>query len=313
MGWVANTNFSGVSYKQRGWNVPHLIGYMESHDEERLMFKNKTYGNSSNPWHDAKELGIAVKRNAAAAAFFFAVPGPKMIWQFGELGFDVSIDDPCRVCPKPIRWNYYNDWRRRTLYDYYSELIRLKKTYNVFKTNNFTMNVSGALKRINLSDPEFSVVVIGNFDVNEGVINPVFQFAGTWYDHFNNDSITVTDVNAPINLRPGEFRLYTSKKLDWSTFVDLPEIFFDDIFPVNIFPNPSSESFTIQLKLDQPGNYLIKLTNLQGQLLQLVHKGKLEPGEHNFVSQTSASLPGGVYLLFLSDGNISETRKLIKI
>jgi glycosidase len=313
MGWTANSNFSGVSYKQRGWSVPHLIGYMESHDEERLMFKNKTYGNSSNPWHDAKELGIALKRNAAAAAFFFTVPGPKMIWQFGELGYDVSIDEPCRVCPKPIRWNYYNDWRRRTLYDYYGELIRLKKTYNVFRTSDYTMNVNGALKRINLNDPEVSVVVIGNFGVTEGLINPVFQFTGTWYDHFNNDSIVVTDVNATLTLQPGEFRLYTSQKLEWSTFVDLSETTYQGQIPVSVFPNPSNDSFSIQIKLVQPKNYLIKLTNLQGQVVQVLHDGKLEAGEHNFHTGTSANLPGGVYLLQLTDGISTETRKLIKM
>ena len=29
-----------------------------------------------------------------AAAFFFTVPGPKLMWQFGELGYDYSINFP---------------------------------------------------------------------------------------------------------------------------------------------------------------------------------------------------------------------------
>jgi hypothetical protein len=45
----------------------------------------------------------------------YTVPGPKMLWEFGELGYDFSINyctrtvlinNSCRVDPKPIRWDY---------------------------------------------------------------------------------------------------------------------------------------------------------------------------------------------------------------
>jgi hypothetical protein len=37
-GNTAASNFSNCSYASRGWMQPHLVGYMESHDEERQMF-----------------------------------------------------------------------------------------------------------------------------------------------------------------------------------------------------------------------------------------------------------------------------------
>ncbi|HOP05301.1 MAG TPA: alpha-amylase family glycosyl hydrolase, partial [Tenuifilaceae bacterium] len=92
MGWLSNSDFSWISYKKRGWNNPNLVGYMESHDEERLMYKNLTYGNSSNPEYDVKDLEVALERQKLAGMFFFTIPGPKMIWQFGELGYDYSIN-----------------------------------------------------------------------------------------------------------------------------------------------------------------------------------------------------------------------------
>ena len=124
MGWLSNSDFSWVSYKQRGWDYPHLVGYMESHDEERLMYKNLTYGNSSNPEHDIKELDVALERQKLAGMFFFTIPGPKMIWQFGELGYDYSINhcpdgtlsDNCRVSRKPIRWDYNWHENRKCLF-----------------------------------------------------------------------------------------------------------------------------------------------------------------------------------------------------
>ena len=85
MGYASESNFSGIYHENRGWNVPHLVGYMESHDEERLMFKNLEFGNSSGNY-STKDLDVALDRMEAAAAFFFTVPGPKMIWQFGGTG-----------------------------------------------------------------------------------------------------------------------------------------------------------------------------------------------------------------------------------
>ncbi|MCB9247104.1 MAG: 1,4-alpha-glucan-branching protein [Ignavibacteriales bacterium] len=41
------SDFSRISYKNHSFTKPNLVGYMESHDEERLMYKNLQYGNSS--------------------------------------------------------------------------------------------------------------------------------------------------------------------------------------------------------------------------------------------------------------------------
>lgn len=75
-----------------------------------------------------------------AAAFFFTIPGPKMIWQFGELGFDYSIEYNGRVGNKPIRWDYIEDSERRALYDVYSNLIKLKLGEPIFRATDFTIN-----------------------------------------------------------------------------------------------------------------------------------------------------------------------------
>ena len=90
------------------------------------MYKNLTFGNSSGSYN-VRDLSVALDRQAAAGAFYFTIPGPKMIWQFGELGYEVPINDPCRVCNKPIRWEYFDDPDRKALYDAWAKLIKLKK------------------------------------------------------------------------------------------------------------------------------------------------------------------------------------------
>src|SRR5690606_36924652 len=123
MGYADDANLSWASYQSRGWNSPHLVTYAESHDEERLMFKNLAYGNASGDY-SVQDLDTALARQEAVGAFLIPLPGPKMMWQFGELGYEYSINlcengtinDNCRTAPKPIRWDYYDEPARQRLY-----------------------------------------------------------------------------------------------------------------------------------------------------------------------------------------------------
>ena len=63
-----------------------------------------------------------------AAAFLFSVPGPKMIWQFEELGYEIGIDVNGRTGEKPIHWEYATQTARKALYTAYARFINLKKT-----------------------------------------------------------------------------------------------------------------------------------------------------------------------------------------
>lgn len=89
-----------------------------------------------------------------------------------------------------------------------------------------------------------SVVVLGNFDTEEGNINPDFQFTGTWYNYWTGDSIEVVNVNETITLQAGEYKLYTSVKLTKPALVGI-NLFDSDIYNNVLYPNPVSESLTI--------------------------------------------------------------------
>ncbi|MEO7174609.1 MAG: alpha-amylase family glycosyl hydrolase, partial [Saprospiraceae bacterium] len=84
MGYPSDLTWS--SYKARGWSNANLIVYMESHDEERLMYKNIAYGNTSGSY-STKDPITALWRMGMGMSLFLAIPGPKMVWQFGELGY----------------------------------------------------------------------------------------------------------------------------------------------------------------------------------------------------------------------------------
>jgi len=72
------SNLSGVLSSSRGFNFGHLVSYMESHDEQWLMFKNISFGNSDGDYN-VRSLPTALDRMELAGVFFFPLAGPRMM------------------------------------------------------------------------------------------------------------------------------------------------------------------------------------------------------------------------------------------
>jgi 1,4-alpha-glucan branching enzyme len=212
MGYVASSDLSRAFYDRHGFTQPHLVTYMESHDEERMMFKNLQFGNSSGNY-SVKNMATALKRQEMAAAFLFAVPGPKMIWQFGELGYDVSINENGRTGEKPIRWQYNADPQRRALYNAYAKYIAMTKNNDVFKSLNFQYSLAGAVKFIKYHSADQNVCVVGNFDVVPQSTTISFPLNGIWYDKVTGQTITVSGGSYQAVLAPGEYHIFSSSPL----------------------------------------------------------------------------------------------------
>jgi len=319
MGYSSNLN--GAAYISRGWSEPNLVSYMESHDEERLMYKNLQFGNSSGSYN-VKNLSTALNRIKLAAAFYFLIPGPKMIWQFAELGYDVSIDFPCRVCNKPIRWNYYNELPRLNLYKTFMYLVKLKKDYDVFRSNSFTMSVTSYLKRISINHPSMNVNIIGNFNVTAGGINPNFQNTGWWYDYFTGDSLNVTNTTEIINLEPGEFRIYTTVKLPTPE----PDIINDvnrsdedfvvkDFLLEQNYPNPFNPSTEIKFHISKEGFVSLKIYDLLGREIKTLVNEELNNGVYsvqwNGDNNSGEKVSSGIYFYRIEAGSYINSRKML--
>ena len=213
MGWLEKSDFNWGVYANHELSVPQsLITYAQSHDEERTMFKNTSYGNGSGNYQ-IKELATGLKREELAAAFLFAMPGPKMIWQFQELGYDVSIDFNGRTGNKPIRWEYAQDLQRKNLFQAYAKLISLKKNNPVFNAINPVYNLTGAVKYIKLNHANNTLVVVGNFDVVNQMATIDFGSAGTWYEFGNNNPMNFSSTIFSKILLPGEYHIFSKTAL----------------------------------------------------------------------------------------------------
>jgi len=296
------SNFGGISYKNRGWNDPHLVGYMESHDEERLMFKNLEYGNIAGSY-SIKDLSTALERIELAATFFFTVPGPKMIWQFGELGYDISIEQNGRTGNKPILWNYYDEPDRKRLYDVFSALVELKTSEPAMATSDFNMNVAGAVKRIELNHADMDIRVIGNFDVVTQSADPNFSKTGTWYELFSGEEMNVSDSNEPVSLGPGEYRLYTSKNTGISVNLS-PRNLISSNDNFTVYPVPADD----QLFMKSSHNLRqIDVFDLNGRKVLSANSSS------DFEVLNISELSPGIYVLrAYDDMNSNFLRKFVK-
>ncbi|HRN27800.1 MAG TPA: alpha-amylase family glycosyl hydrolase [Ignavibacteriaceae bacterium] len=334
MGYTSN--FSGISYKNRGWANPNLVGYMESHDEERLMFKNITYGNSSGSYN-IKNLNVALNRMKLAGAFFFTIPGPKLLWQFGELGYDVSIDFNGRTGEKPVRWEYLNDGRRSNLYKVYQALIKLKNNYDVFSTTDFTLDVGAYMKKMNLYHSSMDAFIVGNFGVTQLSTNQNFSRIGWWYDYFSGDSINVTNVTESITLEPGDFKIFTTTKLptpEAGILLDVEKIENEISTSFTLeqnYPNPFNPSTIISYSLPsvtlsgalptgrqvEGSRVILKIYDILGKEVKTLVNQEQSSGVYqvtwNGDDQLGNKVSTGVYFYKIDAGEFIQTKKMLLI
>lgn len=324
MGWVANSNFEYGIFKTRNWTKPHLITYMESHDEERLMYKNLNFGNASGGYN-TRELATALKRMELCASFFTLIPGPKMMWQFGETGYDYSINyctngtvnNNCRLDPKPIRWDYLQNNDRRRLYAIYSALLKLRDhpAYkNAFLSNRVTQSLGSGFKWLQLTTDSSNLCVVGNFDVAPVTGQVTFPGAGTWYDYLNGTPFTTTGTAQNITLQPGEYHVYLNRNVTNVIATPVSNISNPAIeFAVSVYPNPVTAKGTIQIENKVAGPAYLQLYNQTGQKIQEQSLGVLPKGIHriSLPVTTGGKISSGIYWLRVQIKNQSQTQKII--
>ena len=215
MGYKEESGFSGTYYGTSSRPTNSLVSYMESHDEERAGYKQSQWG-----FDILKtDLNARMSQLATNSAFFFTVPGPKMIWQFGELGYDISIDENGRTGKKPVKWEYLDVPQRKELHDTYAKLIALRfdhpELFNA--TADFDWEVTPSFwekgRFITLSSfgGVKQLVVIGNFTNGSITTSAEFPGTGTWYNYMNpGETISVTSATMNITVPTNSFKMYTN-------------------------------------------------------------------------------------------------------
>ena len=324
LGFASSPSLSGISYKQRGWAVPHLVGYFESHDEDRIAFECKAYGNNASSIYNVRYLPVYTRRIELLNNLFYPVPGPKMLWQFGELAYDFSIrrcqngtlNDNCRLDLKPIRWDYYTDPYRRRLYDVTAALLHLRQAYDVFETTDFQLNIgSGNGRTIRLNSPDMNVHVVANIATSQQTVNANFQHSGTWYEYYTGTTKEVTTLNEAMLLAPGEYRLYTDQfaplpaGLNTTPVVEIAGL----LSGLEVYPNPASSLFFVDFALDQSAEVRLEVRDLTGKVVNLTAHKYLPAGNQHLEMATDGWQPGCYFLSVRDEHGARLVTRLVKL
>jgi hypothetical protein len=305
-------NISRMSSSSRGFNSHRLMGYAESHDEERLMYNNLQSGNNSTADHNVRTLNVALSRMSALGAVSLLVPGPKMIWQFGELGWDSSIftcnngtvnspsdgtSGDCKLDTKPQpQWtgNWLGDANRSKIYDEWAKMITMKTVEPVFSGTVTINNSSSLLPNIKITNSELAsselkdVLIVANFNVIAQNVASGFPYTGTWYNLMDNTAINVISTSAAINLQPGEFKIYGNKtaSLAIADYEKSPSIV--------LYPNPVSNYFTLNETTTK-----VQVFSITGQLMKSFNAGQTESYQY-----IVSDLSNGMYVVKAYNDNV---------
>ena len=178
----SQSNFSDI---KRG-----RVNNIETHDEERIAYKAVTNGQT----YVKDDWAVLSKRLQAIYAFHFLSPYPKMMWQFGELGYDYSIDYNDRTGRKPVRWDYYDDANRRALYDAMSKIISWRTANeDYYGGDNFKMD-TWAVNDVNMDGKTLvmdRVIVVANFTEEESTTTVEVSTPGQWKNLLSGESVTL--------------------------------------------------------------------------------------------------------------------------
>jgi len=305
------TNLSGVAD-----NTGMFIGYAESHDEERVMYKalNETGQIQNN-------LNRGLKRMAAMGAVHLLVPGPKMIYHFGDLGYESSIftcnngtvntpsdatSGDCKLDKKP-QPQWANNWlanvNRKAVYDSWTKMIDLKKAESVFENGTAAWNFSTTGRtRLDVYTSTAQTASLSYVFVLTNATNTAsngaggFPFTGTWYNLMDGTSFEVTNTAMNIPIEIDGFRVFGNKPASLATG-DF------ELSKIALYPNPSKGNFNINANTKH-----VSIFSITGQLVK-EFKGSFDSS----FSFDIENLKQGMYIVKMTDDQDREAvLKLMK-
>ena len=236
MGYESGSDFKNTYTESTSMPFGSLVSFMESHDEERMAYKQIAYA----PESVKNNEELRMRRLGLNAAFCLLVPGPKMIWQFGEVGYDFSINQNedgkfhesdaggYRTANKPIRWDYFSEEHphRMALYNTYSEILKFRRDHGNFfdegcwvrlyaDTDEGDKEWPGRYLYVKDSKNDNWFALVGNFgleatNIYVGGPGDVEKKVERWYEYKDKSKSYDGNNVFSIYLQPGEFRILTS-------------------------------------------------------------------------------------------------------
>jgi len=294
MGYQTGSDFSAMVATPPNW-----VGYAESHDEERNFYNAKISGLGN----ITTDSIARVNRVPLNIAFTTLLPGPKMIYEFGEMGYDYSINSlGGRTSEKPSAWGWLNLAHRKAASDACAKIMTLRKMYpTAFTQGTFDLNIAVADwntgRRIALTHSDLDMIVLGNFNASATITaTPNFQKTGVWYNLLTGAQLNVTNTAMTITMQPGDLLIYTDRSINFPNGISNPIVQKN----TTVFPTETTKFVYITTP------YTIKnvnIYNMQGSLIKTVKNSSTIDVEN---------LTKGLYILEVNTLQGISIHKIIK-
>lgn len=324
MGFEASSSFNRVKYTSHGFSDRRAMSYGESHDEERLMYKAINFG-ASGSGYNTRDLATALQRQKAYGAVFLTIPGPKMIWQFAELGFDKSIytcengtvntetdatPGDCKLDKKPSAFGLGYDTvaARQSVYDTWAKILSLRLSNDVFNTKTFTIESGNLLPRLFIFNNSTAsalknVVILANFTLTTQNVVPDFPYVGNWVNLMDNTPVSVSSTTAPIVIEPGGFRIFGNASALGTDEIATSK----NQVSLILTQNPATNGVA-NIRYANAKNGEVAIYDLTGKLVKSVKVAKDNGDEKISIS----GLKSGMYLVQLkSDKGVAVTKMMV--
>lgn len=316
MGWLSDDNLTPATYDG-------FITYCGSHDEERNFYKAKRWGKDNISTDTAARLS----RIAANTAMNVMLNGPKMIWQYDEIGYDFSInynsyngkeEEAGRTSPKPMpeaaNLNYLQSPLRMRQYQQIAQMLQLRTRIkpDIFSGNPKRQDVGSGktVRHTCWGEGINTIFVISNLAASQPQTYTLPDDVNEWFDYLS-DSPTATKAGQQLTLKPGEAKIWTAQ------YIPLPQIPDKYIYTDTIIaaedniaaPSPQTTLYptitdgTVYLKTDNTPTQITVINTIGQTILKL-------PGHTAEINLSP--LPKGPYMVIITYPNTQKAYKIYR-
>lgn len=189
MGFNSNASLNRfyAPLDSRTWGS--TVSYAESHDEERMAYKQAKYGATGIKGN----IPVSTRRLGSVAAQMLLAPGSHMIWQFQEFGADQTTkksDGGNNTDPKKVVWSYLDNADRAGLKQSYAELCHIRK-------DNPEMFAEDVNTTINFNDWNYRTLALTKGD------KAIYLFV-------NPSTSSQANVPSPVDLSDSKYKLLSA-------------------------------------------------------------------------------------------------------
>ncbi len=281
------------------------VNYLESHDEQRVIWEVQTNGLNYDQALQAAALGAEV---------LFTSTGIPMFYMGAEFGMDTER----RIEENPLRWYYLDRPENATLYQLYRRLIEFRKQYAALRSENFQTayknNSQKLIVYFRTLEGAPGVVVAANFDAVDHTLNIPLPWSGTWYEFLTEDTLTSTGSELVNYTVPAaSARIFASEHL-WVGTAPEPRPRAFQLSPP--YPNPFNNRVVLNFTLPRREQVRFQVFDLQGRMVYQSHSAEPFPaGVHRWVwegvDQAGRAVSSGAYFIRLLTPSNQALRKVV--